>query len=159
MPAMTNILVKDDAATPKEWTLKPVSDNPSPTWRSTDLTVPLIGQPRLSGSIEQQKNRDYKITAKLELPIMETLGTAGTSGGYQAPPAVAYVVPVIVTMFAPERSTVADRANALKMMIGMIQGATSTTDTGVLTNASSGDSWKNSSAPFPLLFTALQVPF
>lgn len=158
MPAMTNILVKDDAAAPKEWTLVPVSDTPIPNWRANDSGIPLAGQPRLWVSTEQVKSGDYKITAKLEVPVMETLGASGASSGYVAPPAVAYVTTCIVTMFCSPRSTTADRANALKMAVGIVQGASSTTATGILANTAAGSAWGASVLPGPALFTSLVVP-
>jgi hypothetical protein len=158
MGTMANILVKDDAATPKEWTLIPVTDTPNPMWRGNDAGIPLAGQPRLTESVEQVKSSDWKVSAKLEVPVMETLGTAGASSGYQAPPAVAYAVTGIFTMFAPERSTTADRANLLKMMAGVLQGASATTATGTLANTAAGDAWKNSVHSGPQLFINLVVP-
>jgi hypothetical protein len=158
MAQMTNILVKDDAATPKEWTLEPITDTPVPFWRANDAGIPLAGQPRLTCSTEQLKSGDWKITAKLEVPIMETLGASGSSSGYVAPPAVAYTMTNINTTFAPARSTVADRANILKMMAGALQGASAATNTGILANNAAGDAWKNSTLPITLLFTKLVVP-
>lgn len=158
MAAMTNILVKDDAATPKEWTLLAITDTPVPYWRGNDAGVPLAGQPRLTESVEQVKSGDWKISAKLEVPTMETLGASGASSGYVAPPSVAYTTTGIFTMFAPERSTTADRANLLKMMIGVLQGASSTTGTGTLANTAAGDAWKNSAQQAPQLFVNLVVP-
>jgi hypothetical protein len=158
MGAMANILVKDDAASPKEWTLVPVTDTPNPFWRASDAAIPIDGQPRLTQSVERVSSGAYKITAKLEVPVMETLGASGSSAGYVAPPKVAYVTPVIVTMFADGRSTVVDRANALKMMIGVLQGASATTATGILSNTAAGSAWANSVLPGPLLFTSLVVP-
>ncbi len=158
MPAMTNLLVKDDASTPKEWTLVPITDNPFPQWRANDASIPIEGEPRFSESVEKLKNGNYKVTAKLELPIMETLGASGSSAGYVAPPKVAYVVPIIFTMFVDKRSTIADRANAYRMMIGILQGASSTTATGILANTAAGDAWKNSTLPAPYTFTGLIIP-
>jgi len=158
MGAQTNILVKDDAATPKEWTLVPISDTPFPTWRGNDAGIPLEGQPRLSMSAEKLKTGDYKITAKVEVPVMEQLGTAGASTGYVAPAEVAYVQTVIITMFASRRSTIADRANALKMAVGVVQGASATTATGVLANTAAGGAFAASVLPAPLLFTGVVVP-
>jgi hypothetical protein len=158
MAAMTNILVKDDAATPTEFTLLPVSDNPNALWRSSIAGVPLEGQIRFSLSTEQLKNGSYKLSAKLEVPVMETLGASGTSSGYVAPPKVAYVDPVIVTMFADRRSTSADRMNVLKMMVGLLQGASSTTNTGILANNAAGSAWGNSVLPVPYFFNAAVQP-
>lgn len=158
MPTMTNLLVKDDATTPKEWTLVPITDNPFPQWRANDASIQIEGQPRFSEIVEKLKNGNYKVTAKLELPVMETLGASGTSAGYVAPPKVAYVVTSIFTMFVDRRSTIADRANAYRMMIGILQGASSTTATGTLANNAAGDAWKNSTQPAPYTFTGLVIP-
>jgi len=158
MPAMTNILVKDDAGTPVEFTLVPVTDTPDPIWRGTVSNVPLDGQPRLTLSQEKTKAGAYKVTAKLEVPVLETLGASGTSAGYVAPPKVAYVTTGIFTMFADGRSTTADRANALKMLVGFLQGSSSTTNTGILANNAAGDAWKNSVLVGPQAFTQMVVP-
>jgi hypothetical protein len=156
--ALTNILVKDDATTPTEFTLVPISDNPV-TYRASVAGVPLSGQPRLIVSEpETLKSGDLKITVKLEVPVMETLGASGTSAGYVAPPKVAYVNTGIFTMFASSRSTNADRANLLKMIVGFLQGASATTATGILANTAAGDAWKNSVLPGPLTFVNAVPP-
>lgn len=158
MPAMTNILVKDDAATPKEWTLIPITDTPDPLWRGNDAAIPLDGQPRLTCSVVKLKNGSYKLTVKLEVPTMETLGASGTSAGYVAPPKVAYVTTCILTMFADKRSTSQDRSNTLKMLIGVAQGASATTATGVLANTAAGSAFLNSTLVIPSMFTGVILP-
>lgn len=155
---MGNFLIKDDAATPKEWTLVPITDTPVPFWRANDAAIPLEGQPRLTMMTERQKNGGYKISVKLELPVMETLGASGTSAGYVAPPKVAYVIPVISTMFADKRSTISDRMNALRLHLAVLQGATATTATGTLANTAAGGAFTASTAPGPLLFNGLILP-
>lgn len=158
MGAMTNLLVKDDATTPIEITLVAVTDTPNPFWRAAIAGVPFEGQPRLTMSSEKVKSGAYKISAKLEVPVMETLGASGTSAGYVAPPKVAYTNTVIATAFWDARSTAADRANATKLMVGVLQGASSTTATGVLNQASAGDAWKNSVLPIVVAFTQMVLP-
>lgn len=159
MPAMTNLLVKDDTVTtPVEFTLLPVTDTPIPFWRGSVSNVPIEGQMRLSASAVKQKNGSYKITVKLEVPVLETLGASGTSAGYVAPPKVAYVTTAIFTMFADRRSTSQDRANALKLALGLLQGASSTTATGILSNTAAGNAFVNSVLPIPQLFTSVVVP-
>lgn len=157
MGAMTNLLVKDDG-TPTEFTLVPVTDTPNPLWRAAVANVPVDGQPRLTFSQERVKSGDYKVTAKLEVPVMETLGASGTSAGYVAPPSVAYVMVGIATLFAPARSTTADRANTLRMLVGILQGASSTTNTGTLANSAAADAWKNSVLPVTQAFISLLSP-
>jgi hypothetical protein len=158
MSQMTNILVKDDAATPKEWTLVPITDTPNPFWRANDAAIPLEGQPRLTFSADKLKTGGYKVTVKLEIPTMETLGASGTSAGYVAPPKVAYITPAIFTMFVDKRSTIADRINVLRMMMGILQGATSTTATGTLANTAAGGAWTSNTSPALSLFNGLILP-
>jgi hypothetical protein len=158
MAAMTNLLLKDDATSPVEYTFIPISDTPNPVWRTAISGVPFEGQMRLQSSQETVKSGDCKFTEKLEVPVMETQGASGTSAGYVAPPKVAYVNTIIVTMFANARSTRQDRANTLKLMAGLLAGGSSTTATGTLDGASAGDAWKNSTAPGPQLFVDGIVP-
>lgn len=159
MAAMDNILVKDDTVTtPVEFTLAPVTDTPYPVWRSSVANVPLDGQVRLSLMDESLKNGATKMTMKLEVPVMETLGASGTSAGYVAPPKVAYVDTCIFTMYSDRRSTTQDRANALKMAIGILQGASATTATGVLNQASAGNAVVNSTLPITNAFTRVIKP-
>jgi len=148
MAAMDNILVKDDTVTtPVEFTLYPVTDTPNPIWRASTAAVPVDGQVKLTFSCDPIKGGGYKTTAKLEVPVLETLGASGTSAGYVAPPKVAYVTTCIFTMFSDRRSTTQDRANALKMTLGVLQGASSTTATGILSNTAAGNAFVNSTLP------------
>ncbi len=159
MAQMTNLLVKDDAATPVEYTFVPITDTDGkPVWRANISGVPLEGYPVITFSQEKLKSGDYRIMVKTEVPVMETLGASGTSAGYVAPPRVAYVNTAITTMYANRRSTDADRANLLKIHLGVIQGASATTATGVLANTAAGDSFKNSTLPGPLHFTKAILP-
>lgn len=158
MAQMANFLVKDDASTPKEWTFVPITDTPVPFWRANDAAIPLSGEPRLTFASIKLKNGGYKVTAKLELPTMETLGASGTSAGYVAPPKVAYVTTCIFTMFVDARSTSQDRSNALRMLVGILQGASSTTATGTLANNGAGQAFLNSTLPGPSLYSGLILP-
>lgn len=159
MPAMTDMLVKDDTVTtPVEFTLKPVTDTPNPVWRASVAGVPIDGQIRYTLSDEKVKSGGYKMTGKLEVPVMETLGASGTSAGYVAPPKVAHVVTCIFTMFSDKRATTQNRADALKMAIGMLQGASGTTATGVLANTSAGNAFVNSVLPITNAFVSQIKP-
>jgi hypothetical protein len=158
MGAQTNLLVKDDATAPVEFTFIPVTDTPKPFWRTSIVGVPLAGQMRLYVSAEELKSGQTKVAVQLDVPVMETLGASGTSAGYVAPPKVAYTNSFYGTMIMDSRSTIADRANLLKLVMGLLQGATSTTATGTLANTAAGDAWKNSTAPLPLAFTQVVIP-
>jgi len=159
MAAMDNILVKDDTVTtPVEFTLVPITDTPDPMWRASVANVPIDGQVRLTLSQVNTKNGGSKMTMKLEVPVLETLGASGTSAGYVAPPRVAYVTTSIFTMFSDRRSTTQDRANALKMALGVLQGASATTATGVLANTSAGNAFVNSVLPITQAFVRVIKP-
>lgn len=158
MGAMTNLLVKDDLATPTEFTLVPVTDTPSPMWRGTVAGIPLSGQPKLTVSEQPLKSGAVKMQVKLEVPVMETLGASGTSAGYVAPPKVAYTTVCIFSMFIDGRSTTQDRANALKMAVGVLQGASSTTASGVLNQASLGQAFLNTALPITASLISVTLP-
>jgi hypothetical protein len=158
MPAMTNLLVKDDAATPKEWTFQPVSDTPVPYWRTADVTLPLEAQPRFTMSQEKLKDGTWLVKAKLDIPVLETLGASGTALGYVAPPKVAYVSSVNLSFFASARSTIQNRSDALKMFVGLLQGASSTTATGVLNQASAGSAFSASVLPITQAIVQVILP-
>lgn len=147
MAQMDSILVKDDSATPTEFCLVPIADAPNCSWRSSVANVPLEGQVRLTLSSDPTKNGGSKMSVKLEVPVLETLGASGTSAGYVAPPKVAYVSTCIFTMFSDRRSTTQNRADALKMAIGILQGASATTGTGTLANTAAGHAFNDSPLP------------
>jgi hypothetical protein len=148
MSAMTNILIKDDSNPLVEFTLVPITNN-RPKWRAQVSGVPVDGQITVE-QIANTKLADgsYRRVLKLEVPELETLGTAGTSAGYVAPQKVAFVTPVTVTIVQNARATAASMANAVKMALGLIAGASSTTATGTLNGASAADAVKNGTGPF-----------
>lgn len=158
MPQMTNLLVKDDAATPIEVTLLPVSDSPDDVWRSNIDGVPLDGQIRYTLRTEVLKNGGSKTTAKLEVPVMETLGTAGTQVGYVAPPKVAHVTTTIITQFSDKRSVKQNRSDSLKMALGLAQGASDITATGILANTAAGSAFATTILPIPYAFVSVIKP-
>lgn len=147
MSAQDIIYVKDDAATPVEYIFFPVTDKDGvPFWRTRIANVPFEGQMRLWMSEEQLKSGDFKRSMKLEVPVMETLGASGTSGGYVAPPKVAYVETHIHTAFSSKRSTQADRANSFRISHGFMAGSTSGSASGTLNNTSAGNAYKAATA-------------
>jgi hypothetical protein len=160
MAAMTNLLVKDDTTTTRvEFTFIPVTDTPKPLWRTQIAGVPMDGQMTLEFEAAELKSGDRRFAMKLDVPVMETLGASGTSTGYVAPPAVAYHNTWYTSVVVSKRSTTADRANLLSLGSGLVIGASSTTATGVLTQASAADSFKNSVLPGPVFFTQGSLPF
>lgn len=160
MSAMTNLLVKDDTTSARvEVTFVPVTDTPKPLWRAQISGVPFEGQPTIELTEEVLKSGDRKYTMKVGIPVMETLGASGTSAGYVASPEVAFINYFYATTIVSKRSTISDRANLLSIAVGLLQGATSTTATGTLDQASAADAFKSSTAPMPSVFIAGSLPF
>lgn len=147
MSQMTNILIKDDANPLVEYTFVPVTNN-RPKWRTQITGVPVDGQMTLEQLANQLlPDGNSRRVFKGDVPTMETLGASGTSAGYVAPAKVAYHTPVTVTVGVNQRSTQADIANALKITLAAVLGASSTTATGTLNGASAADAWKNGTGP------------
>lgn len=160
MAAMTNLLVKDDTTTTRvEYTFIPVTDTPKPLWRTQIAGVPMDGQMTLELDSTVLKSGDRRFAMKLDVPVMETLGASGTSTGYVAPPAVAYVNSYYTSVVVSKRSTTADRSNLLSLGSGLVIGASSTTATGILTQASAADAFKASVLPGPVFFVQGSLPF
>lgn len=152
MANMANILVKDDSNPLVEFTLVPVTNN-RPKWRSQITGVPTDGQITVEQlANEKLKSGDYRRVMKVQVPIMETLGTSGTSAGYQAAPKVAYVETYTISNVSPARAVTADAANALKIVIGLIAGAGSTTAAGTLDGTSAADAVKGHAGPMVRFF-------
>lgn len=141
----TNILIKDDANPLVEYTLIPVSNaSGRPKWRAQVSGVPLDGQITVEQLVnEKLADGSYRRVLKLEVPEMETLGTAGTSAGYVAPQKVAFRTPYTISTIANSRSTTASMANALKFVLGLLGGAYATTAGGTLNGTSVADAVKN----------------
>ncbi|DAD49871.1 TPA_asm: coat protein [ssRNA phage EMS014] len=156
MPAMTNIVLRDDQTSVATKTLIPiVSDGNMSVWRENAANVPIDGQIKLTGQWERMKDGTYRLNAKLEVPVMET---AGAGGAYVAPPKVAYKVTASLTLYAPSRSTIADRANAMKMLSAVLCGADATAGTTLSPQSVTGDAWKNSALPFVFGFINQAFP-
>jgi len=153
---MGNLLVKDDAGV--EYTFVPVTDTPRPLWRANVAAVPFEGQMTYEFSESKTPDGGYKRQGILSVPVMEQLGTAGSAAGYVAAAKVAYTEKVYVTQVSSRRSTLADRANSMKLAIGISQGASVTTATGVLSNTSANDAWKNSALPLVAAYTQGVIP-
>lgn len=158
MSTMANILIKDDSNPLVEFTLVPVTSN-RPKWRAQVAGVPVDGQITVEFLANTLlKDGSYRRVLKLEVSVMETLGTAGTSAGYQAAPKVAYKIPITITTVVPSRAVIADMANAVKLGIALMAGADSTTAVGTINGASAADVVKNSTAPVPRFLVYGQDP-
>lgn len=126
MSQIGNIVVFDGASTPVSHTLIPVSVTRSAgiieaMWREQLSTVPLQAQVSCSMKMEQLKSRLYKVTQRVNVPVMETV-TGQNAAGYTAPPKVAHVDTVEIVGFFSERSTAGGRQLVKQMAANIFNG-------------------------------------
>jgi len=159
MSAITNILVKDDSNPLVELTFVPVANRAFPTWRTQIAGVPTDGQPTAEIlANDRLPDGNYRKVFKVTIPEMESLGTAGTAAGYVAPAKVAFKTVYTVSSISNQRGTSSSNANGLKVTMGFLQGASSTTATGTLDQSSAADAVKSSTAPITRLFVYNEDP-
>ncbi len=159
MSIISNLLVKDDSNPLVEYTFIPVANRELPTWRCQVAGVPLDGQMVFEFlASERLPDGNYRRVVKLTVPEMESLGTAGTSAGYVAAAKVAFRTTYTLSETASSRGTAASNANGLKILVGLAQGASSTTATGTINQASAADAMKNSTALVPRFFVYGEEP-
>lgn len=147
MPAMTNLVVKDDNAT--DVTFVPVKDVPFPEWRTDNYALPLEGQPRFSMAWETLKDKSMRVNAKLVVPVMEII-PAGTvdASGRQAAAAVAFADTYSFTAITNKRSTNENIADGARMFLSFLCGATQTASSGYTPNGTSpADTFLNATSP------------
>lgn len=113
MASIANIAVYDGAATPVLHTLVPVSvtrekGTVTALWREAIAGVPVNAQVRAQATIQQLSSGVYKTELKVEVPVMETIGSQNAAG-YTAAPKVAYINTMTCVGFFHERSDVAGR--------------------------------------------------
>lgn len=125
MPAIGNITLNDGKTTPVAHTFSPVSVGSDGVAAYVDRIggIP-IGYPRISlwlGS-PSKTNRNYKFVAKVVLPVLEVTSPS-TATGIQPAPTKAYDVPFTVTGSFPERSSLADRKDAVAYLKNILASA------------------------------------
>jgi hypothetical protein len=158
--SLTTILVKDDSNPLVELTFYPVANKTGlPTWRTQVSGVPTDGQ-SVFEILDDVRLPDgnYRRVVKLTVPEMEIPGTAGTSAGYEAAPKVAFKTVHTLTTVANQRGTELSNANSLKLLLGFLQGASSTTATGTIDQGSAADALKSKDAPITQFFVWGKIP-
>jgi len=122
MVAIAPFDLVDAESTPVTHTFNPIQTNP-PTYRENGGTSSSsIGESELTMSIRRADRTNqsiHKARITLRVPIME-VATGTTSGGYDAPPAVAYYLQANVEMLLPARSTAQQRENIRTMMVDLL---------------------------------------
>lgn len=113
---LSDIVVYDDVPTAK--TLTPVSDN---ELVDASTAIAPLARTSLTMSKITLKNKLTRRMVKTDVPVMESVGSAGTQTGYIAAPKVAHVISVSTAVFCnDDRATPTEIAHALKMHINAI---------------------------------------
>lgn len=111
MSAIAALSLADGQATPVNHTFSPVNIDASGVAKWADRSGGIaLGFPVVSFSLRNpsKTNRNYKITAKVVLPVLEVTSPS-TSTGIQPAPTLAYNLTANVELVLPERSTQSQR--------------------------------------------------
>lgn len=124
MSAIANIVL-NNGATPS------VAKTYQPAMISSDLVRYddrsggiILGFPRVSISnrMPNKSAKTYKVTLKIELPVLEQT-SASTATGIQPAPTLAYTCLGVVDLVFPERATLAERKDTLAFVKNFLSNA------------------------------------
>lgn len=113
MSQIANLVAYDGAATPVLHTFLPVSvvrekDEVVADWREALSTVPVYAQPRVTMKLKRMGSGVYRVSSRVSVPVMESIGS-GNAAGYTAAPKVAYENTVETIGYFHERSDITGR--------------------------------------------------
>jgi hypothetical protein len=115
MSAIAPVVLLDGQATPVSHTFAPVTIDAAGVAKWADRSTGIsVGFPQLSYSLKNPNgtSKNYRLTAKVTLPVLEQTSPS-TSTGIQPAPTVAYNLIANVDIVLPERSTLGDRKNLI----------------------------------------------
>jgi len=115
MTAIAALTLADGQATPVNHTFSPVNIDAGGVARWADRSSGIaIGFPVISQSLRNptKGSRNYRMTAKVQLPVLEVT-SPGTATGIQPAPTKAYDLLATIELVLPERSTLAQRNDLL----------------------------------------------
>lgn len=125
MSAIAALTIADGLATPVNRTFNPVNIDQLGVakWANRESGIAL-GYPVVTFSLRNpsKTSRNYKVTAKLVLPVLEVTSPS-TSTGIQPAPTKAYDLLATVDFVLPERSTVAQRSDLLAYLKNFLGNA------------------------------------
>lgn len=132
MAQIANIVAYDGAATPVLHTFIPVSvvrekDEVIADWREAIASVPVYAQPRVTMRLKRLGSGVYRVSSRVSVPVMETVGSQNAAG-YTAAPKVAYEDTVETIGYFHERSVITGRRLVRQLAVNIDNGvATSVT--------------------------------
>lgn len=125
MGQQANITVYDGALTPVAHTLigEGVERLPDGTlkasWKESLAGVPDYAQIRVSMTKRKLPSGVWRVTSRVEVPVMETPADGVVASGYIAPPKVAYVDTCELVGYFHERSVIAGRRSARQIALNL----------------------------------------
>lgn len=123
MSAIQNITVADGKGTPQDHELIPVTAGTNASWRENASGLPLVGQMTLVSALKTTSNGINRVKLVLDIPALETV-TAANSSGYTAAPKVAYSNRVVIEFVLPSRGTDDQRRDLRVMLSNLLQNDT-----------------------------------
>lgn len=126
MSQIANLVAFDGAATPVSHTFLPVSvvrekDEVIADWREAIASVPVYAQPRVTMKLKRMGSGVYRVSSRVSVPVMETVGSQNAAG-YTAAPKVAYENTVETTGYFHERSDLTGRRLVRQLAINIDNG-------------------------------------
>lgn len=125
MAAIADISLNDAAATPVAHTFSPQPDINGALARWVDRSGGIaLGYPMLSMlfRMPNRQSRNYKVTQRVVLPILEATSPS-TSSGIQPAPTLAYALVANTDYVLPERSSLQERKDFLAFHKGFTAGS------------------------------------
>lgn len=126
MSAQANIAVYDGAATPVLHTFVGIQTGVDPKtsenfalYRENLSTVPVYACPRYKLSTRRLKNNVTRVSATVEVAVMEAVLNQNAAG-YTAPPAVAHVVSYSAVGYFHDRATQIDKRLARMLLVNFL---------------------------------------
>jgi len=126
MTAIAALTLADGQATPVNHTFAPVNIDASGIAKWADRSGGIaIGFPTVTYSMRSpnKTSRNYRLTAKVVVPVLEQT-SASTSTGIQPAPTKAYDLLCNVDFVLPERSTLGQRNDLLAYVKNLLGNAT-----------------------------------
>jgi hypothetical protein len=115
MTAIAALVLADGQATPVNHTFNPVNIDQSGVAKWADRSGGIaLGFPLMTFSMRNpsKTSRNYKVTAKVVVPVLEVTSPS-TASGIQPAPTLAYNLTASLEMVLPERSTLGQRNDLL----------------------------------------------
>lgn len=127
MGAIAPVSGQDAEATPVLHTFNPVQVHPAVWLEDGDVSVPIIGQPRIDMSVQRAANGKsiHRASLSLRLPYLE-VPAGGTVEGFEAADRLAYFDTVKVEFLYHERSTEQQRKNLRFVLANLLSAGTGT---------------------------------